>query len=256
MQQRTDSEEEDTTQTVARKQLQKTDPYLTLCLFAAGDIELDPGSIEQVLFGNTNELFSEPQLNTKFITWIQMLWVLRCLRQIWEHRNSPPTCCNLACNTADNEGVGSAGSSEDLSKFMAEENGRLTFVVHAKDKSQHIWRIKNNSVYIYKLYRQGRGKEIASEHRPCQEQNNKRRRACKKKCKDARSPHISCVCVWVRQKRPVSDFWPHRRTVTVWQSRHLEQAVVAEWVMGKGLSLRRLGSIFIFLQTKFTYFFC
>lgn len=73
MQQRTDSEEEDTTQTVARKQLQKTDPYLTLCLFAAGDIELDPGSIEQVLFGNTNELFSEPQLNTKFITWIQML---------------------------------------------------------------------------------------------------------------------------------------------------------------------------------------
>lgn len=62
-----------TTQTVERKQLQKTDPYLTLHPFAAGDIELDPGSIEQVLFGNTNELFSEPKWNTKFNTWIQML---------------------------------------------------------------------------------------------------------------------------------------------------------------------------------------
>lgn len=37
-------------------------------------------------------------------------------------RNSPPTCCNLASNTADNEGVGSGESSEDVSKMMAKED--------------------------------------------------------------------------------------------------------------------------------------
>lgn len=36
--------------------------------------------------------------------------------------NSPRTFCNLASNTADNDGVGRCESSEDLSRLMAEED--------------------------------------------------------------------------------------------------------------------------------------